>query len=349
MKGNLRIVNNLKRNSFSTNQKQQTQARSEHLNSEQSTNENDFLRTKIVEDLKQDQQQQQQQFRARQGYFSRLWGRSSSSPPIENNIVEEQSQQQQSQTIENSQQQQQQIVVENNTAIENNVVDNATTQQAQQQNNQNQNKHAYDEWEILSPEELKELQQFAPSEEEQQRRLAAQTSAEATLPVPKGNILQRAWKSTKEGLVHYWHGTKQLGREFKDSAKIIQKSTKGKEQLSRREKKQVFRSVGDAFRLVPLIVIVAIPFTELILPFLLKLFPKLLPSTFAAQDLEAKHWRKKFEKRVELAKKMQRTFQEMIWHKLGQDEKELSELMTKVKMVEILEFFEIINSIYFFF
>ncbi len=69
---------------------------------------------------------------------------------------------------------------------------------------------------------------------------------------------------------------------------------------SRRERKQLTRTTADMFRLVPLLVIVVrafavarprlrllthlapqiVPFMELALPVLLKLFPNMLPSTF---------------------------------------------------------------------
>lgn len=43
------------------------------------------------------------------------------------------------------------------------------------------------------------------------------------------------------------------------------------------------RTTADIFRLVPFLVIILIPFAELALPLLLKIFPNLLPSTFQDQ------------------------------------------------------------------
>jgi LETM1 and EF-hand domain-containing protein 1, mitochondrial len=50
--------------------------------------------------------------------------------------------------------------------------------------------------------------------------------------------------------------------------------------LTRRERKQLLRTVTDLFRLVPFSMFVLIPFMEFTLPFVLRIFPNLLPSTF---------------------------------------------------------------------
>ena len=51
-------------------------------------------------------------------------------------------------------------------------------------------------------------------------------------------------------------------------------------ELTRRENRQLQRTVQDLGRLVPFSVFVIVPFAELLLPVALKLFPKLLPSTY---------------------------------------------------------------------
>jgi LETM1 and EF-hand domain-containing protein 1 len=50
--------------------------------------------------------------------------------------------------------------------------------------------------------------------------------------------------------------------------------------LTRRERKQLLRTVSDLFRLVPMSMFLIIPFMEFALPFALKIFPNMLPSTF---------------------------------------------------------------------
>ena len=49
---------------------------------------------------------------------------------------------------------------------------------------------------------------------------------------------------------------------------------------------QLVRTSADLFRLVPFSVFIIVPFMEFLLPVALKLFPGLLPSTFAEQDKE---------------------------------------------------------------
>lgn len=49
---------------------------------------------------------------------------------------------------------------------------------------------------------------------------------------------------------------------------------------------QLVRTTADMFRLVPFLVIIIIPFAELLLPVLLIVFPNMLPSTFKEEDKE---------------------------------------------------------------
>jgi len=50
--------------------------------------------------------------------------------------------------------------------------------------------------------------------------------------------------------------------------------------------RQLVRTTADLFRLVPFLVFVIVPFAEVLLPFVLKFFPGMLPSTFAGADQE---------------------------------------------------------------
>ncbi|SCU80195.1 LADA_0B05600g1_1 [Lachancea dasiensis] len=104
------------------------------------------------------------------------------------------------------------------------------------------------------------------------------TSAAATAnakPKPKEPLMQRI----KHEIRHYVNGTKLLGYEIKISTKLLFKLVEGYE-LSRREKNQLKRTMGDVFRLVPFSAFLIIPFAELLLPVALKIFPSLLPSTY---------------------------------------------------------------------
>ncbi|MCJ1306536.1 hypothetical protein MMC25_000179 [Agyrium rufum] len=91
----------------------------------------------------------------------------------------------------------------------------------------------------------------------------------------------------KKELVHYWDGTKLLATEVRISSKLALKMAAGYE-LSRREHRQLQRTVQDLGRLVPFSVFVIVPFAELLLPIALRLFPNLLPSTYEGQTSKDK-------------------------------------------------------------
>ena len=101
------------------------------------------------------------------------------------------------------------------------------------------------------------------------------------------------WGKVKREAHHYWDGTKLLATEVRISTKLAFKMAAGYE-LSRRENRQLQRTVQDLGRLVPFSVFVIVPFAELLLPVALKLFPNLLPSTYEGQiskDKKASHLR----------------------------------------------------------
>ncbi|CCX16336.1 Similar to Uncharacterized protein C23C11.17; acc. no. O13920 [Pyronema omphalodes CBS 100304] len=93
---------------------------------------------------------------------------------------------------------------------------------------------------------------------------------------------ETVWQKVKHGIQHFWDGTKLLGVEIKISYKLALKMAAGYE-LSRRERRQLERTVKDLGRLVPFSVFIIVPAGELFLPIALKFFPNLLPSTYEDQ------------------------------------------------------------------
>lgn len=92
----------------------------------------------------------------------------------------------------------------------------------------------------------------------------------------------------KKEAQHYWDGTKLLATEVRISSKLALRMAAGYE-LTRREHRQLYRTVQDLGRLVPFSAFVLVPFAELLLPVALKLFPNMLPSTYeGAKSKEAK-------------------------------------------------------------
>ncbi len=94
-------------------------------------------------------------------------------------------------------------------------------------------------------------------------------------------------QKVKREILHYWDGTKLLATEVRISTKLALKMAAGYE-LSRRENRQLQRTVQDLGRLVPFSVFVIVPFAELLLPVALKIFPNLLPSTYEGQKSKDK-------------------------------------------------------------
>ncbi|KAJ5884875.1 LETM1 domain-containing protein mdm28 [Penicillium taxi] len=91
----------------------------------------------------------------------------------------------------------------------------------------------------------------------------------------------------KKEVQHYWDGTKLLATEVKISTRLAVKMAAGYE-LTRREYRQLQRTVKDLGRLVPFSMFVIVPFAELLLPIALKLFPNLLPSTYEGKSSREK-------------------------------------------------------------
>lgn len=71
--------------------------------------------------------------------------------------------------------------------------------------------------------------------------------------------------------------------------------------LTRRERKQLLRTVSDLFRLVPFSMFLIIPFMEFALPFALRLFPNMLPSTFQDSLKAEETMKRELQSRIAMA------------------------------------------------
>ncbi|RHY25973.1 hypothetical protein DYB25_012927 [Aphanomyces astaci] len=126
----------------------------------------------------------------------------------------------------------------------------------------------------------------------------------------------RAWlKQLKESinheLKHYWVGSKLLYAELSTSTRILRRILKGNA-LTRREKKQLQRTVADILRLIPFAFFLIVPFMELALPFALKLFPNMLPSTFKHAFQREEDMKRQLQLRVSLAEFLQDTVKDVM-------------------------------------
>lgn len=152
----------------------------------------------------------------------------------------------------------------------------------------------------------------AIQEKEKEKEMPkVETGSSVQKVVVKKSIQQKVW----DELVHYYHGFRLLFININVARKLLWKVLNGKS-LTRREHMLLIRTTGDVFRLVPFSVFVIVPFMELLLPVFIKFFPGMLPSTFeTSQDKEDKA-RKNLKVKLEMAKFLQQTLDEMdVQHK----------------------------------
>jgi len=109
---------------------------------------------------------------------------------------------------------------------------------------------------------------------------------------------------------HFWMGCKLLAADVRTARHILGRTLRGST-LSRRERKQLLRTVTDVFRLVPMSIFVLVPFMEFALPFALKLFPNMLPSTFQDSLKEEEKMKRELQTRISMAGFFQDTLAEL--------------------------------------
>ena len=104
----------------------------------------------------------------------------------------------------------------------------------------------------------------------------------------------------KEVALHYWHGSKLLAADTRIASKLLSRLVSGRN-LSRREHNLLVRVLADLGRVIPLSFFVLVPFMEFALPFALKLFPNLLPSTFEEKHQKDEKLKKALQMRLGVA------------------------------------------------
>lgn len=134
--------------------------------------------------------------------------------------------------------------------------------------------------------------QKAPVVETKDTRITNEKHSErAALAKPVSDSKMTRWQkikaTVKKEALHYWHGTRLLGKEIRISTRLLVRLLRGNK-LTRREHRQMKRTTNDLLRLIPFSVFVLIPFMELLLPVALKLFPNMLPSTFTDKYKEVR-------------------------------------------------------------
>jgi len=141
------------------------------------------------------------------------------------------------------------------------------------------------------------------------------------------------WRVIKETATHYWVGTKLLWNEIKLTRQILKKVLAGKS-MTRRERIQLVRTSTDLFRLVPFSIFVIVPFMEFLLPFALRLFPNMLPSTFQDSLKKEESLKQELQMRLAVANFMQEALEEMARKKSSADAKEVIEFIERARLGE---------------
>ncbi|CEG46014.1 letm1 and ef-hand domain-containing protein [Plasmopara halstedii] len=132
-----------------------------------------------------------------------------------------------------------------------------------------------------------------------------------TDPAAVKEWLVKMKEKVKHEVDHYWLGTKLLYADVSTSTRILRRLLKGNA-LSRRERKQLQRTVADLLRLVPFAFFVVVPFMELLLPVALKVFPNMLPSTYKDSYQREEDMKRQLQLRVALAGFLQDTVKEIM-------------------------------------
>ncbi|KAL3864049.1 hypothetical protein ACJMK2_005760 [Sinanodonta woodiana] len=122
--------------------------------------------------------------------------------------------------------------------------------------------------------------------------------------IKKEALMKRIWLKIKSEAKHYYNGFKLLFIELKVAIRLVWEVMNGKN-LTRREYRQLVRTAGDVFRMIPFLVFIIVPFMEFLLPVALKLFPNMLPSTFKEEKTEQEKLKKTLKMKLEMAKVLQ--------------------------------------------
>lgn len=122
----------------------------------------------------------------------------------------------------------------------------------------------------------------------------------ATHPTETRNAWYRLRDMAKAEIHHYWVGTKLLWADIQTARKLLNKTLEGSS-LTRRERKQMLRTVSDLFRLIPFSMFVLVPFMEFALPLALRLFPNMLPSTYQDSLKNEENMKRELKSRIAMA------------------------------------------------
>lgn len=154
--------------------------------------------------------------------------------------------------------------------------------------------------------EKKEVLHDPATETGKVSEVSASKAEKAMEPAGEAEEKPSLWTKIKKEASHFWQGTKLLGYEIRISSRLVLKMATGRE-LSRREDRQLRRTIADLGRLVPFSMFVIVPFAELLLPIALKLFPNMLPSTYESKKVKESKVRRLGQTRTKVSEYLRKT------------------------------------------
>ena len=117
------------------------------------------------------------------------------------------------------------------------------------------------------------------------------------------------WVHIKHDFQRYKLGTKMLVADVKVASNIISRVLNGYS-LSRRERKQLQMTALDILRVGPLFMFIVVPGMEFVLPFAVKAFPNMLPTTFRETLKTQEDKKRLLRARIEMTSFFQSTMRE---------------------------------------
>jgi len=161
------------------------------------------------------------------------------------------------------------------------------------------------------------LSKFQPPQQLQIRTFRSSSMQRGNNKDPEPSFTQNPIRWIKRSPVYFWHfcvhlwtGTKLLGLNIGTAAGILTRVAQGNV-LTRRERRLLVSVAGDIFRMVPFSFFIIVPFAEFALPFFLKIFPSLLPSTFTSPQEKEEKFKKLVSARMALASFIMETSEEV--------------------------------------
>lgn len=151
---------------------------------------------------------------------------------------------------------------------------------------------------------LKVARRFALRVWDFSRRLA-KTSRSLTMAFLRDPRIVKEWyEDIRDAVVHFcrWVATgfRLFGADVRASFYLMKRVVRGYP-MTLRQRKLLVRTTSDCLKLIPFSFFIIVPFAELALPFFLRLFPGMLPSTFFEQKYDNATLARKLKAKEEMA------------------------------------------------